>query len=295
MQEVGNLILEWRNGLGNCLFQYCFGRLISEKYDLQLKYLDQNGRSCYKNPIEYGLEIGGKIQPCSIDPLHAVDIFRISSTYGKFEKFFKLDQDKIKKMNLLLGYPSYINGLIEDYRIYTPHIEKINKWFPKSETINSEDLVFHIRLGDNWNTPQATNGGVIPQEYYLECETRVSYNKLFIVTDDPSDPYHNSFKHLDPIFLTNEGAPEDTFIEEFKYLNKNNVNHCIRDFNFLRSFDNIVVGNSTFSWWAAFLGQNKNVFTYEPWQRGHVNLGQTNLENWTNIKLENRREDFLSL
>ena len=97
-----------------------------------------------------------------------------------------------------------------------------------------------------------------------------------------------------PIFLTTEQEHEDEYTKKFRFLNKKNTNYCIRDFNFLRSFENIVVGNSTFSWWAAFLGQNKNVYAYKHWQRSHVNLGETVMPNW-NILDINSDKKFLNI
>ena len=288
----GNVMVRWRNGFGNCLFQYTFARLFAEKYGMNLSYLPENGRSCFKNPVEY--DFISDLSVSTIDESRAIDIFKISRTYGNFQKFFELDVDKISKMNFIVGYPSYIQGLIEDYRIYADHIDTINSWFEKPEQVNEKDLVFHIRLGDNWNTRNATNGGVIPQEYYLKAAELCDYEKLYIVTDDVDDKYLDSFSHLNPIFLTADEEHEDEFTKTFRFLNKKNVNYCIRDFNFLRSFKNIVVGNSTFSWWAAFLGQNKNVYVYKHWQRGHVNLGQTELPHWNILDVESDKK-FLDL
>jgi hypothetical protein len=288
---TGNVIIYWRNGFGNCLFQYAFARLIADHYGLRLCYAHENGRMCYKNPVEYGFITN--IDSVNLADMPHTDIFSISSAYGNYEPFFELDAEQMLATNFLVGYPSYIRGLIEDYRIYAPHHDVIRSWVPSTNEVNTKDLVFHIRLGDNWNNAQCTNGGVIPPEFYIHCAERTEYEKLYIVTDDAHDNYHKAFAHLNPIMMTPESSYEDDYTKQFRYLNKENVSSCIRDFTFLRSFDNIVVGNSTFSWWAAFLGQNKNVFTYRPWQRGHVNLGQADLSNWTIVEPQTPHE-FLS-
>ena len=278
---MGNVIINWRNGFGNCLFQYAFARLFAEEYNLKLSYFGTNGRGCYKNPVEYNFI--NNLDRVDHIGYNILDIYRISPNYGEYDKYFKLDKKKIKKMNFIVGYPGYIRGMIEDYRIYGPHARRIKSWFKPIEKINKKDLAFHIRLGDNWNSPNCSNGGVIPQEYYLSVADQVKYDNLYIITDDSKDKYHDAFKHLNPIFLTNETVQENGF-EDFKYLTKENISHCIRDFNMLRSFENIAIGNSTFSWWAAFLGQNKNVFVYKPWQRGHVNLGETDFDGWKQVE-----------
>jgi hypothetical protein len=40
-----------------------------------------------------------------------------------------------------------------------------------------------------------------------------------------------------------------------------------KDFDIIRSCDRVICGNSSFSWWAAFLGKPKACFTFKPWMR----------------------------
>lgn len=54
----------------------------------------------------------------------------------------------------------------------------------------------------------------------------------------------------------------------------------IDDFNFIRSFDKILVHNSTFSWWAALLSDASKVGVWQPWVRGNKNLGLTDYAGW---------------
>ena len=145
---IGKVILEWRNGLGNCLFQYAFARLFAERYGMELCHTGVNGKTCFKNPVEYGLI---DLKKVSSDEKR-IDIYKISSQYGQYEKYFNLESGKVSKMSFSVGYPGYIRGLIEDYRIYCPYQELIKSWFKPVDYINHKDLVFHIRLGDNWKT-----------------------------------------------------------------------------------------------------------------------------------------------
>jgi hypothetical protein len=53
------------------------------------------------------------------------------------------------------------------------------------------------------------------------------------------------------------------------------------DFNFIRSFDNIINGNGTFSLWASYFGNPKKCYFFKPWMR----WGKIDLENFTDAIL----------
>jgi len=73
----------------------------------------------------------------------------------------------------------------------------------------------------------------LPLSYYENAIQSVEYDKLHICTDRPNDPM-------------------------VKYI-KNKYNATIRalgvidNLNFIKKFNNIIISNSTFLWWAAFL------------------------------------------
>jgi len=56
------------------------------------------------------------------------------------------------------------------------------------------------------------------------------------------------------------------------------------DFNFIRSFDNILFQHGTLGWWAAVLSDAKKVGVYGPWRpwkgNSNKNLSDINLEGW---------------
>ena len=59
----------------------------------------------------------------------------------------------------------------------------------------------------------------------------------------------------------------------------------IDDFNLLRSFDKVIIHNSTFSWCAATLSGASNVAIHNPWKiakpvHQRRNLGETDYPGW---------------
>jgi len=73
-----------------------------------------------------------------------------------------------------------------------------------------------------------------------------------------------------------------------KILNEKNAiwksDTIFNDFNFIRSFNKIIIGVSTFSWWAAILSEANEVYAPKNWKKlkGHrnKNLPFVELDNW---------------
>ena len=61
----------------------------------------------------------------------------------------------------------------------------------------------------------------------------------------------------------------------------------IEDFNLTRSFNQVIIFNSTFSWWAATLSGAEKVAIFNPWKiakpkHQRRNLGKTSFKGWFN-------------
>mgnify|MGYP003129442515 CR=1 FL=1 len=149
---------------------------------------------------------------------------------------------------------------------------EIKSWFEPIEKTNLNDLVIHIRRGDNGDN---INTSI---EWYTYVMDKINYDNVYIVTDEPN--------HKDILFLI-----EKTNAKVFSEIDiidrgedKNYVNEIIKDFNFIRSFDKILFSNSTFGWWASILSDASEIYFNSDWQlrhkNGRVQLGKTNYKNW---------------
>ena len=77
----------------------------------------------------------------------------------------------------------------------------------------------------------------------------------------------------------------NSFVEKFSKFDpiyeKRDVHE---DFNFIRSFNNILFEHGTLSWWAAFLSDARKVGVYGPWRswkgKSNKNLSNVQLDNW---------------
>lgn len=283
------LQIRWMNGLANSLFQYAFARIVAERHGLTLTY-DRRpvaGQEHLLSPIDYGLLAEGRAI-AHVEPPAGGPIQNLLHLVGRTPSRLILDPeneavygDYHKFLECPLGDSSWFllyHHLFEDHRIYRPMLEAIRSWFTPVPRVNTEDVCVHLRLGDFANVP----GRVVPAGAYVELLRSLSFRRLYLVTDDPTDEsYLASFRCFDPILVSTEKR------RDFHDTNRATT---LSDFNFLRGFDRIVVGNSTFGWWAAVLSQASHVHVYRRWKRDAVradlpggdpvNLGETDYPGW---------------
>lgn len=276
--QKGTVEIVFANGFGNNLFQYAFGRLFAEMYDLNLRH---------KGLIKIGIE------PENCEPNPDFETITISDGSHADEIYHEYFDGDPKRKN----YNYFIKGHFEDFTLYKPYIDRIRTWYPKVEKTNTRDLIVHIRLHNRlleWNH----RINQITAEGYRRALEKFDFDKLYIVSDaeqwgcvteddmralrkklqkgakkqmssvQESMDYMNSlvdgFKQYDPIFRHTT---------------------LMGDFDFIRSFDKILVYNSTFAWWAAALSDATQVGVFEPWKPRKLygrnkNLGKTDFDGW---------------
>lgn len=239
----------WRNGFGNQLFQYAYGRLTAEEQGCELVYSGK-GRGCTVDLLDYG--------------------------------FINDPSDIIKKTidhnpKLVIDYNRRQAVELEAPQIYNEYLDKIRSFYPPVEKTNTSSLVVHLRLGDNGPNVYT------PFNWYKKAieDNGIEFDKLYLVTDEPDSSDAKQFKayYNAKIFST---ALVKTVDDRAKA-----IQETINDFNFIRTFDKILFSNSTFAWWASVLSGANEVYFNKEWQPNHYNgmikLGETNYKNWIGI------------
>jgi hypothetical protein len=145
----------------------------------------------------------------------------------------------------------HLQGFWQNANYYLPHREKILGYFKERAVAKTDkkNIVIHVRLGDY--KIFGLHGNVLDPQYYFDCFSHENFERLFVVTDEPEDSYFDDFAKYAPIF--SRGSIK-------------------RDFWFLTEFDRIIMGNSTFSWWAAFLSNATKIYTPKCWIRNSPDL-----------------------
>ena len=284
----GVVVVNYTIGFGNNLFQYCFGRLLAEA----------NSMAFVQRGIP-ALGIG------STDAHINQNLSTIIIDDQNYKQFL---YGQLPKCNI------YVNGYFEDYKFIKLNLDKIRSWFPKVEKTNKSDVVLHLRL-QNRLIQESHNKNHISAEAFKRVLEKFDYEKFHIVTDAGKWEKYTQ-QDIEKIRHEVEVGPNPSSnspwvdaAQSLEYMNHlvegladlNPIVHCngsetirgsgglrddfLQDFNLIRSFEQVIIFNSTFSWWAATLNGAKNVAIFNPWKiakpkHQRRNLGKTNFPGW---------------
>jgi hypothetical protein len=204
-----------KGGLGNQLFQYSFFHLLKQNNLPIHGFYPDYHRDTYGRTLEINKVVDG------------VEVFNRPADGSKI--FISENFDSIKNELLLRNGNIVIRGYFQNYDyVKSSGIESIIK----TSTITQESTALHIRRSDYGHN------GVLPIKYYLEALKMLSQPKFVIFTDEPNFAlyYFKKIPGLVNIFPSNA------------------TNAC-SDFLRLCSHRTIVMANSSYSWFAAYLAR----------------------------------------
>lgn len=203
--------VEYRDRLGNNLFQYCFGRLLAE----------QLGFALTAPPIP------GFPSTSTDLPGSRYDGPEVVVTDENLELDALLRDRSARKI--------IVRGYFQRAAFYRDYAAVIRQRWLKPATRRLEamptpdDIWVHVRRGDYmlW-------GSALPFSYYENAIMELGGGPVRIVTDDPADPFFWRFRKFNAVIVP--GNEQD-------------------DFYRLTCASKLVLSQSSFSWWAAFLSE----------------------------------------
>lgn len=209
--------------MGNRMFQYAFGYLLAKQRNVPL-YTEELPN--FNIPPF----------PCSIIETPYIETIRYGNNYVNYEELLKYDKNII--VNSFVQKASY-------YKNFRNELRSAFNIIPK-QTINSNKLVLHIR-----ETDYKDIGCFLGYENYKKIISLAGFDKVIIVTDNSNcDTVQMLLK--DGHALNSEG-----YVDKFDSISDD---RAMNDFYTLLYSENIAISQSSFSWWAAFLGFHKNVY-----------------------------------
>lgn len=206
--------------LGNNLFQYCFGRILADKLGYQLSAKPIKGFPGTFDNIE-GEDYTGK---------------EIVTLRGQLIDLSFLDNDNLQCHILVTGY-------FQRYEYYEKYSDSIKEWLKIEDDINddirNDDVVIGIRRGKDYIPMYG-----LPISYYEKALSLIQYNRVFICTNEPDDPFIKFFQKKYAAIVRPPGALDNLV--------------------FIKKFNKIIISNSTFLWWAAYLSDAKEIIFPRP-------------------------------
>lgn len=258
------IITKLQGGLANQMFQWAYGRYLSRKYQITLYldlnfYLDQRGCT----PRNFSLNKFPNLRYNILPPDLKVNVKRISDSFT-FSDFVYDD-----KINYYLdGYwqsEKYFKDIKDTIKEdLSPDYSTMDKLL-KYPFIDSNTVSMHIR-----RTDYLTSNGYHPiqtLEYYKKgLELIGNYDYVFIFSDD-INWCRDNLKFRNMIFMENNTDVQDLWLMS---MCKNNI-----------------IANSSFSWWAAWLNNNKDKKVIAPnnWFGKNVNINESDIipNDWIRI------------
>jgi hypothetical protein len=208
--------------LGNRIFQYAYGYLLSKKYN----------RDLYDNE---GLPNLG-IEPT---PINQYDNPLYIRTFGSHY----VDDNLLKKHKGDI----IINSFLQKSSYYIDSIDTLRDVFgihPR-EVINKDQLVVHVR-----ETDYNQLGEFLGYDFYKKMIDYSGFDSVKIVTDNSKCETVNR--------LIDDGCElvSDGYVDSFSV---HCDSRALGDFKTLLYSENIALSQSSFSWWPSFLGYHKRI------------------------------------
>ena len=235
------IISNLKGGVGNQMFQIAAGYALAKRSNNQfaINYNLRHVAMTGKPPVHYReslyidipftqhvpQNVYNEIQEAKYNPITPADDLFLDG-YFQSGKYFSDCKEEIKS---LFKFPNEMATKMRD-AVY------------KLSGSSSMNVVgMHVRRGDYTTIPTV----LPPQDpsYYRTCLNQLDFNRdiVLVITDSPD--YVIS-----------------TFAEEFEkgYFVLSNAKSDLEDLCLLSSCHDIIMSNSSFSWWGTFLGRKKN-------------------------------------
>ena len=253
-----------QGGLGNQLLQVCAGIYTSNFYSYSvnfdsslLKLLPKRIR-LRETEVEFLLD-NYKFKQSSVSNLIRYRFFPKINVLVEEDLNDLVIQRINSKTKIVSGYFHNLEYVDFSWEVIKNNLLKKINMYPINEKVSSKYFVIHFRGGDYLEDSKTKyTHGLTKIDYYkeaIELMSRIHHvDIVYIVTDSP-DFAKNFFNKLH--------VP-------FKVIS-NKVN--FQDLQFISNAQGVIMSNSSFSWWGAYLAEKKNKATViypKPWFAGNI-------------------------
>ena len=230
-----------RAGFGNQLFIYCFSRILAERYGLQMEcFFNKRPASEFEKPSGFNRRSQKEYAIKNFFNVDNVVEGKTLSGKPKVMAMYNIAEDWVPQR------PINTCGYFQIYSHFKPYKDKIKfEWLRIQDielpNVSDDTLCVHVRLSDYVSKPSPWH---LKFSYYKKAIESTKWRDVVLVTDSPN---HEIIKGLEKTF----GAR----VVSSKWS---------EDFKFMMAHKKIVISDSSFSWWAAWLSEANEVIASGP-------------------------------
>ncbi len=236
--------------LGNNLFQYALGRLLAEELGLALEceQIPWKAHEFLGTRFDHGFDASlTEFLPHfpNVRLAHGGQSFDGPVKTYEFRSFKEWDGQTVDLDELRRARKIVLRGFFQRIEYYAPYADHIREWyrFVPAETphaIEPDDVVVNIRRG----LDMAMVDWVLAPSFYRDVlESMRDVGRVYVCGTGIDKAIRAALAEYDPVYV--DGTPHEHF-------------------SFLMRFDRIVMSNSTFCWWAAFLSNARELHAPAP-------------------------------
>jgi hypothetical protein len=252
------VIIFFQGGLGNQLFQFCYGLDLESRFNTKVKYstllLDIKIPGVTKRKYELDdLTLTSQRVGKFISLLHL-----IASRFRKNGVATDLNFRENRKFRYALGYFQDYNQVDRNWNALRARLNNSQKFKKLFIAPGGQGtyICIHVRRGDYLNSMNSRAfHGLLKFDYFLRCVSKIeqhhNFTEIRIITDEPTEV----------MYLVNKLENKDYKV---KVVGKNEV----EDLKELVSSGALILSNSSFSWWGGFFASKlyaSDVYAPEPW------------------------------
>ena len=237
--------------MGNLLFQLFYAYNIAVRFNLNVAIGTNKVDELRETPFYYYL----------FDNILRVDTSNI-------DDFYIVKEDKKHFEDLMLNIPMntniYLTGYFQSSYYFDDNFDRIKehfnleiqeiakKIFKKFNKKNKKLISFHVRGSDYINNDYHL---LLDESYYINCLKEIDLNDSYVILFTDDIKYASKFNNYIDINIIDiiDSYNED----KYKYLRNNPE----LSFFLMSLCDNIICANSTYSLWASYFSNAKNIFT----------------------------------
>jgi len=242
------VVVKFSGRLGNNLFQYALGRIVARELGLALECRSPVSRPWQLSGVD--LDVGESSTLSALGSYFPNAPLRMpGSSIDTPQEWFEtdpasewdgqtIDLNEICRNRTLRQIS--LAGWFQRFEYYAPHQDSIRQWLrtpvlPHGFIIGKNDVMISVRRGADYGM----KSWVLPLSYYAEALSSLRNSSQIYVCGIGIDQNLRSFlAERRPIYF--EGS-------------------AIEQFCFSKLFHRMILSNSTFSWWSAFLSEAEEI------------------------------------